>query len=149
MRTLTAAIGLSTILLTAATLVRLVVRGGPYFQIPQTVMDHVDRLDAPYVVNPTRTPLLVIPRLSPFIRRGAEVTCFRPVFGREHYDAPSFLAAIGQLPRNHVVPPFAVGLNTPREQLTEYVIAIDGPFSHPAYDLIAEVPNGRLYRVQR
>jgi hypothetical protein len=136
-------------LLVAATVVSLAARGGPYFQIPQTVMDHVDRLDAPDVANPTRTPLAVIPKLARFIPRGAEVTCFRPSFGREQYDAPSFLTAIGQLPRNHVVPPFAVKPETSREQLTEYVIAIDGPFQHPAYRLVAQVPRGWLYRVDR
>jgi hypothetical protein len=142
-------IAVGVVLLTAATIARLALRGGPYFQIPQTVMDHVDRLDAPYVVNPTRVPLAVIPQLARFIPRGAEVTCFRPSFGREHYDAPSFLTAIGQLPRHRVLPPFAAALNTPREQLTEYVIAIDEPFNHPAYKLVAEVPHGRLYKVER
>ena len=142
-------VSIAVLLLTAATIVRLAARGGPYFQIPQTVMDHVDRLDAPYVVNPTRTPLAVIPKLARFIPRRTEVTCFRPVFGREQYDVPSFLTAIGQLPRNRVLPPFAVSLDTPREQLTEYVIAIDEPFTHPSYRLIAQVPRGRLYRVDR
>ena len=146
---MTKIITLSVLLLTAAAVARLALRGGPYFEIPQTVMDHVDRLDAPYVVNPTRVPLAVIPRLARFIPRGADVTCFRPAFGREQYDAPSFLTAIGQLPRNHVLPPFAVTLHTPREQLTEYVIAIDEPFQHPAYKLIAQVPHGRLYKVER
>jgi hypothetical protein len=142
-------ISIAVALLTAATIVRLAARGGPYFQIPQTVMDHVDRVDAPYVVNPTRTPLAVIPKLARFIPRGAEVTCFRPSFGHAQYDAPSFLAAIGQLPRNRVLPPFAVAPETPVGQLTEYVIAIDEPFQHPAYHLVAQVPHGRLYKVGR
>jgi len=137
------------LVLTAATIACLAARGGPYFQIPQTVMDHVDRLDAPYVANPTRTPLAVIPQLARFIPRDAEVTCFRPQFGRERYDAPSLLTAIGQLPRNRVLPPFAVSLDTPYQQLTEYVIAIGQPFQHPAYKLIAQVPGGRLYKAER
>ena len=142
-------IPLAVLVLTAATVARFAARGGPYFQIPETVMDHVDRLDAPYVVNPTRVPLVVIPKLARFIPRGAEVTCFRPAFGREQYDAASLLTAIGQLPRNRVLPAFAVKYDTPREQLTEYVIAIDEPFNHPAYKLVAQVPHGRLYKAER
>lgn len=144
-----AAIAVAFLLLTVATIVRFGARGGPYFDPPRTIVDHVERLDAPSVANPLRTPLEVIPKLARFIPRNAEVTCFRPLSGQEQYDTPSFLAAIGQLPRNRVLPPFTARLDTPLPMLPEYVIAIDQPFTHPAYRLAAEVPGGRLYKVER
>lgn len=144
-----ASIAIAALLLTAATVARFIARGGPYFDPPLTIVDHVDRLDAPDVANPLRTPLEVIPRLARQIPRGAEVTCFRPAAGLEQYDAPSFLTAIGQLPRNRVLPPFTARLDTPRPLLAEYVIAIGQPFTHPAYRLVSEVPRGWLYKVER
>jgi hypothetical protein len=142
------AIVIGVLLLGLATVERLWSRGGSLFDTPQTIVEHVERPERE-VGNPLRAPLLVIPRLAHFLPRGAEVTAFRPLAGHEQYDGPSFLTAIGQLPRNRVLPPFTAGLETPRMQLVEYVIAIDGPFTHPAYRLIAEVPRGRLYRVER
>jgi hypothetical protein len=144
-----AAMASAFVLLTVATIVRLWSRGGPYLDAPRTIVDHVDRMDAPWVANPTRTPLEVIPRLARFIPRGAEVACFRPLAGQQQYDTPSFLTAIGQLPRNRVLPAFTARLDTPPPLLAEYVIAIDEPFTHPAYRLLAEVPGGRLYKVER
>jgi hypothetical protein len=142
------AIIVGALLLGVATVARLWTRGGSFFETPQTIVEHVERPERE-IGNPLRAPLLVIPRLARFLPRGAEVTCFRPLSGREQYDGPSFLTAIGQLPRNRVLPPFTAALETPRPQLIEYVIAIDGPFTHPAYRLIAEVPRGRLYKVER
>ncbi|MGZ4807748.1 MAG: hypothetical protein ACXVJO_15770 [Thermoanaerobaculia bacterium] len=142
------AIAIGALLLVVATVVRLWMRGGPFFDAPQTIVEHVERADRE-VGNPLRAPLLVIPRLARFLPRGATVTSFRPLNGRAHDDSASFLTAIGQLPRNRVLPPFSAGLETPRTELVEYVIAIDGPFTHPAYRQIAEVPRGRLYKVER
>src|SRR6266852_5184249 len=142
------AIIIGVLLLGLATVVRLWSRGGSFFDARQTIVEHVERPELE-VGNPLRAPLLVIPRLARFLPRGAEVTAFRPLSGHEQYDGPSFLTAIGQLPRNRVLPPFTARLGTPRAQLVEYVIAIDGPFTHPAYRLVAEVPRGRLYKVDR
>ena len=143
------AIAAAAMLLGAATVLRFLARGGPYFERPRTIVDHAERMDAPSVANPLRTPLEVIPKFVRLIPRGASVTCFRPVGGREQYDAPSFLTAIGLLPRNQVLPPFVARLDTPVPQLPDYVIAIDQPFTHPSFRLVAEVPGGRLYKVVR
>ena len=142
------AISIGVLLLVVATVVRLWLRGGPFFDAPQTIVEHVERTERE-VGNPLRAPLLVIPRLARFLPRGATVTSFRPLDGRERDDGASFLTAVGQLPRNRVLPPFSARLETPRPELVEYVIAIDGPFTHPAYRLVAEVPRGRLYKVER
>jgi hypothetical protein len=143
------AIAVAALLLASATVARFLARGGPFFDRPRTIVDHVQPMDAPSVANPLRAPLEVIPRFAPRIPRGATVTCFRPVAGREQYDAPSFLTAIGQLPRNRVLPPFVAQLETPVAQLPDYVIAIEEPFAHPSFRLIAGVPGGRLYQVVR
>jgi hypothetical protein len=137
-------IAIATLVLLAAFLHRLYTRGGPYFQRPVTIVDHVGP-----VQHETRDALVLLPRLRPLLPRGAEVTCFRPVEGQERYDMPNYFAAVGQLPQQTVLPPFVAGLTVPREQLNEYVIAVGEPFTHPAYRVIAEFPEGRLYKVVR
>lgn len=137
-------IALGAILLTAALLVRLVSRGGPYFDRPQTIVDHVGREK-----HETRDALILLPKVAPLIPRGAEVTCFRPGGGQMQYDVPNYFAAIGALPRHNVQPPFVASLNTPRNELVEYVIAIEQPFDHPYFHVVATFPEGRLYKVDR
>src|SRR5438270_13349862 len=87
-------ITLGAILLTAAFLVRLATRGGPYFDRPQTIVDHVgpDK-------HETRDALILLPKVAPLIPRSAVVTCFRPVEGQMQFDVPNYFAAVGALPK--------------------------------------------------
>lgn len=134
----------SIALLFVAFLYRLTTRGGPYFELPRTIVDHVGPGR-----HETRDALVLLPRVRRLIPKGATVTCFRPVDGKEQYDATNFLTAVGQLPEQKVLPPFTAALDTPRSSLVNYVIAIRQPFTHPAYRVIAEFPEGRLYEVVR
>lgn len=134
----------ATVILLITCIQRLYSRGGPYFEEPLTILDHV----AP-VRDETRDALLLLPKVRPLLPRGAEVTCFRPVNGEQQYDMAKFFAAVGQLPAQVVLPPFVAGATLPRQSLVEYVIAVDEPFNHPAYRVVAEFPEGRLYKVVR
>lgn len=137
------AILLGALLLLAAFLVRLGTRGGPYFERPQTIVDHVgpDK-------HETRDTLILLPKVAPLIPRSAIVTCFRPYWGQMQNDIPNYFAAVGGLPKHTVWPPFAASLTTPRQELADYVIAVDAnqPFTHPYYHLVATFPEGRLYQ---
>jgi hypothetical protein len=134
-----------SVLLALALVVRLVSRGGPYFQRPRTIVDHLGTGS-----HETRLALLLLPKAARVIPRGATVTCFRPTdAGRQQYDSSSFLAAVGRLPHHRVLAPYAAGDDVRREDLVEYVIAVGAPFTHPAYNSIAEWPEGQVYRVQR
>lgn len=137
-------VAVSLFLLFIAFIRRLETRGGPYFELPATIVDHVGPGR-----HENRDALMLLPRVRPLIPRGATVTCFRPVNGRQQYDSTNFLAAVGQLPAQTVLPPFAASLDTPRTSLVDYVVAIREPFIHPAYRLVAEFPEGRLYEVTR
>jgi len=92
---------------------------------------------------------MVLPRIRPLLPRGAQVTCFRPINGEQNYDLPNFFTAVGQLPDQMVQPPFFAARDAPATSLVEYVIAIRDPFTHPAYHVVAEFPEGRLYKVRR
>jgi len=132
-------------LLVLALLVRLFTRGGPYFERPRTIVDHVGT-----GTHEAQLALLLLPKAARLIPRGASVTCFRPTGGgRQQYDAATFLAAVGQLPHHRVFAPFTAGEDVPRQDLVEYVIAVRDPFVHPAYRMIGEWPEGRVYRVER
>jgi hypothetical protein len=137
-------IALGAILLTSALLVRLISRGGPYLERPQTIVDHVGPGK-----HETRDALILLPKVEPLIPRGAMVTCFRPAGGQMQYDMPNYFAAVGALPRHTVLPPFVASLDTPRHGLVDYVVAIEEPFDHPYYHLVATFPEGRLYKVDR
>jgi hypothetical protein len=130
-------------LLTIALIARLISRGGPYFEGPLTIVDHV----APQP-HETRDALLLLPKVTPMIPRGAFVTCFRPEKGQQHFDLPNYFTAVGGLPRQTVLPPFVASRSAPRQKLVEWVIAVRDPFTHPGYDLVAAFPEGRLYRVK-
>jgi hypothetical protein len=135
-----------TLLLLAAFLVRLSTRGGPYFERPVTVMDHVGPGK-----HETRDALVILPKVRPLLPRGATVVCVRPVKGVvDATDMGDYLTAIGQLPQQKVVPPFFAMLTVPVESLPDYVVAVGEPFDHPRYRLLRELlPEGRLYQVQR
>jgi len=139
-----AVIAAATLILLIAFVHRLYTRGGPYFQRPQTIMDHVGPNK-----HDTRDALILLPQIRPLLPRGAEVTCFRPLNGEAQYDASNYLTAVGQLPDQIVRPPLLAIRDLPPASLVEYVIAIGEPFNHPAYHVVAEFPEGRLYKVAR
>ena len=144
-RTERAVLTVLALLLVAALAGRLYTRGGPYFERPQTIIDHVGRER-----HESRDALVLLPKVRPLLPRRAEVTCFRPLDGAApDGDTSNFLPAIGLLPQQNVLPPFTAMNDVPRRSLVEYVIAIRVPFTHPAYKEIATFPEGRLYRVQR
>jgi hypothetical protein len=139
-----AIVAVATLFLLIAFVHRLYTRGGPYFELPATIMDHVgpDK-------HETRDALLLLPKVKPLLPRGAQVTCFRPRNGQQNYDLPNFFAAVGQLPNQSVLPPFVASLGANPSDLVEYVIAVRDPFTHPNYRVVAAFPEGRLYRVVR
>ena len=134
----------ATLILLVALAHRLYTRGGPYFTAPQTIVDHVGPNK-----HETRDALLLLPKVRPMLPHGALVTCFRPVHGEQNYDMPDFFAAVGQLPDQTVLPPFVASLGSNPSDLVEWVIAVRDPFTHPSYRVVAEFPEGRLYRVVR
>ena len=140
-----AVLAVLALLLTAALAGRLYTRGGPYFERPATIVDHVGPGK-----HEVRDALVLLPKVRPLLPRGAEVTCFRPVDGwAPEGDTPNFFAAVGQLPYQNVMPPFTAMIGTPRPNLVEWVVAVREPFTHPDYKEVAAFPEGRLYRVQR
>jgi len=139
-----AVIAAATLVLLVAFVHRLYTRGGPYFSPPATIVDHVGPNQ-----HETRDALMLLPRVRPMLPRGALVTCFRPVNGEQNYDMPNFFAAVGQLPDQTVLPPFVASLGSNPSDLVEWVIAVRDPFTHPSYRVVAEFPEGRLYRVVR
>jgi hypothetical protein len=129
------------LLLCAALLARYSARGGPYFERPRTVVDHVEA-----VAHPSRDALILIPQVEPLLPRGAEVTCFRPKNGQAWNDHESYLIAVGLLPHQFVLPPFTAASELRGEQVTEYVIAVGEPFDHPSYAPVAGFTSGWLYK---
>ena len=129
------------VVLVALTIVNCYRAGGPYLQAPRTVLDHVYEGK-----HPQRNVLIAVPQFVYWIPPRAQVTCFRPQNGTSWNDDASYFTAVLLLPHNDVVPPLTAAPELPHDELAEYVIAVDAPFSHPAYDEIAAVPNGWLYR---
>ena len=134
----------ASVALVVALVLVLGARGGPYFNHPVTVVEHVARQK-----HDTRDALLLLPRVRPLLPRGATVACFHPVNGKWQYDAASFHAAIGQLPQQFVLPAFSAAEGIPKETMVRYVVALDTPFTNPSYRLVQEFPDGRLYEVMR
>lgn len=133
------------LLLVAALAGRLYTRGGPYLERPQTIVDRVGPIK-----HEVRDALVLLPKVRPLLPRGVEVTCFHPVDGAAPpEDTENFLAAVGQLPHQSVVPPFTALADVPRKNLVEYVVAVREPFTHRDYEEIAAFVEGRLYRVRR
>ena len=125
-------VAVATFILFIAFIHRLYTRGGPYFEHPATIVDHVGPGK-----HETRDALVLLPKVRPLLPRGAKVTCFLPHYGEPLYNVPIFFAAVGQLPDQIVLPPGSA---------SEYVIAIKYPYIHPPYRLVAEFPEGRLYK---
>jgi hypothetical protein len=118
---------------------QLQARGGPYFEIPATVFDHVER-DVPL----SRQALVMCRNVENLMPRGASLTVIAPALA-PNYDFTHYLAASGMLPRHRVLhPTLAEGEGWP-----DFVIALGAPLQHRGYRLVREFPEGRLYAVQR
>jgi hypothetical protein len=125
-----AIVAIATLILLIALIHRFYTRGGPYFERPATIVDHVGPQK-----HETRDALILLPKVRPLLPRGASVTCFEP--GNPD-KSPDFLVAIGQLPQQSVISPYG--------KLPEYIIALGPAFNDPSYRVVAEFPEGRLYK---
>lgn len=110
--------------------------GGPYFEIPETIQDHVWP-----VRFPSRDAIVLSRRAEPLLPRGAKVTILTPSEA-PNYDQTHWLTGLGMLPKQH-----AVAQNVDETQ-PDYVIAIHDEFAHPRYTKIATFPEGFLYKKQ-
>ena len=110
--------------------------GGPYFEVPETIQDHVwpERF-------PSRDAIVLSRRAEPLLPRGATVTILAPAEAPE-YDQTHWLTGLGMLPRQHAMPQ---NLDLPPEKLPQYVIAIGDPLPDPHYRLVRQFPEGFLY----
>jgi hypothetical protein len=115
--------------------------GGPYFQMPQTVQDHV--WPEPF---PSRDVILLARRAAEILPRGSIVTAVNPPEA-PNYDQTLFLTAGGMMPHHRVVPPALTA--TDPAALPQYVLAVRAPFNHPRYRLLRSLPEGRIYEVIR
>jgi hypothetical protein len=129
------------LLLTIAVIFRYAALPAPYFQIPNTLVDHVS-----VVEHETHAALILIPEVEPLLPHGAEVTAFRPKNGQAWNDDGIYLTAVGLLPHQTVLPPWTAASDLRGDQVTEYVIAVGKPFAHPSYAPVAGFPNGWLYK---
>ena len=132
----------ATLLLAGLLVARFHERRPPWFAVPETLLDHAGPEE-----HEARYALIMIERAREIVPRGKEVTCFRPVNGKQQYDSGSFLAAAGLLPDHVVLPPFTASDDS--SPPIEYVIAVRGPFDHARYTRIAEFPEGAIYRAPR
>lgn len=123
----------SAVLLMLLLVRRYARQGGPYFEMPETVEEHMSP------IKPlSRDAIVLSRRAEPLMPRGTSVTVIAPVLA-PNYDATHYLAASGLLPHHHVVAP-PVELSQP-----DFVIAIGEPDPREGYRLLAEFPEGRLY----
>ena len=114
-------------------------RGGPYFEIPETVFDHVSQQP------PLARQAIVMSRnAEPLMPRGSSLTVIAPALA-PNYDATHYLTASGLLPRHRVLHP---QLNV-LQSGPDFVIALGAPLEHPGYRLIREFPEGRFYAARR
>lgn len=126
---------LSSTLMTFLLVAHLRSRGGPYFEIPETVQDHVARK-----LPLSRQAIVMSRHAEPLLPRGATVTVIAPALA-PNYDATHYLTASGLLPHQHVLHPAFEGDRGP-----DFVIALGSPLEHAGYHLVREFPEGRLYQ---
>jgi hypothetical protein len=128
-----AIIAAAAVVFTFATIKRFHWLGGPYFEFPQTIQDHVwpERFAS-------ADAILLCKRVAPTLRRGASATVIQPSQA-PNFDQTHWLTGLGMLPRQRLVPP-----NFEKE-LPDYVLALREPFEHEAYRLIGEYPEGKVY----
>jgi hypothetical protein len=130
----------ATILLLAVTVRHFHWLGGPYFELPETVQDHV--WPTPFA---SRDAIVLSRRAAGILPRGATVTAFQPSTGPD-YDVTHFLSAAGMMPHHRVVPPVLDGKT---QELPRYVLSVREELQHPAYKLLSSWPEGYIYEVRR
>lgn len=127
----------AALLFLGLTIKRLAWLGGPYFQFPETIQDHV------WPVRFMSTDAIVLSRRAgPLLPRGATVTILAPSEA-PNFDQTHWLTGLGMLPRQHPVPQKLDGL---RESQPQFVITIRAPLEHADYERVATFPEGSLYR---
>ena len=104
--------------------------GGPYFDTPETIQDHVARKR-----YPSRDAIVMARRASMLIPRGATVTVLMPSQA-PNYDPTLYFTATGLMPRHSVVQPDA----KPR-----YIITVRDPLDDPSYVVQNEFDEGKIY----
>jgi hypothetical protein len=124
-----------TILLAVALCIRIASRGGPYFERPSTITEHVGAMHGDF-----DDVLVLCRRAASRMPRGASVACFRPNGGDD------YLIAVGQLPKQQVWPAYGAARDRKCDDVPAYVLAVREPFTHPCFVQIDEWPEGRLYR---
>ncbi len=124
----------AALVLVGATVHRYRWLGGPYFEFPETIQDHVWP-----VRFPSRDAIVLSRRAEPLLPRGAKVTILKPSEG-PNYDQTHWLTGLGMLPRQHLV------AQKIAETLPEYVIAIHDELTDPSYAKVATFPEGFLYK---
>ena len=110
--------------------------GGPYFETPQTIQDHVAK--KPF---PSRDAIVMCRRAALVIPRGATVTVILPSEAPNH-DPTLAYTAVGLMPHHKIVLPKL------EELKPQYVITVREPLNDPAYKLLTEYPEGNLYQRQ-
>ncbi|MDP9360900.1 MAG: hypothetical protein M3P29_05545 [Acidobacteriota bacterium] len=128
-------------LFAAALVQRYHALGGPYFELPKTVQDHV--APTPFA---SRDVILLARAAAEIIPRGATVTAIQPSQAPD-YDITHYLTASGMMPRHRVVPPTLT--TSDPAKLPQYVLAVREPLTHPRYRLYRQIPEGRIYEVVR
>ena len=112
-------------------------RGGPYWEIPPTVVEHQVAGPAPL----SRQAIVMCEHVAPLLPRGASITVIAPAQA-PNWDVTLYLTASGLLPHNYVRHPmFGEG-----EPWADYVIALGQPFEHRGYRLVRQWPEGWLYQ---
>jgi len=110
--------------------------GGPYFEFPDTIQDHVS-----VQRWPSADAIVLSRNAAKLLPRGATVTVLQPS-AAPNYDATHYLTAVGLMPHQTVI-------RQNLERRPDYVLALREPLVHPAYELFAEVEGGRIYKVRR
>jgi hypothetical protein len=121
----------------ALLLVRLLhARGGPYFHLPETILDHVEK-ETPL----SRDVIVLCRKAEIWMPRGSSLTVIAPAQAPD-YDFTHHLTACGLLPHHDVRhPSLAEG-----ERWPDYVLTVGAaPLAHRGYQLVAEFPEGRVY----
>ncbi|HYI11075.1 MAG TPA: hypothetical protein VEK57_18605 [Thermoanaerobaculia bacterium] len=130
----------ATILLLVALVRHFHWLGGPYFELPKTVQDHV--WPVPFA---SRDAILLSKRAAELLPRGATVTAFQPSTA-PNIDVTHFLSAAGMMPHHRVLPPILDGKTG---ELPRYVLSVREELSHPSYALHSSWPEGHIYEVRR
>jgi hypothetical protein len=104
--------------------------GGPYFEAPETIQDHVAK-----ETYPSRDAIVMARRAALLIPRGATVTVLLPSQA-PNYDPTLYFTATGLMPRHSVVPPSAS---------PQYIITVREPLNDASYAVQNEFDEGKIY----